>query len=49
MAERKHHVVLRHLPADISEHAVQKLVDENSSIASGWIIEDEKIPGSFWN
>jgi len=45
LAEREHHVVLSHLPADISEEAVQKLVDENTSITSGWIIEDEKIPG----
>jgi len=44
MAERKHHVVLSHLPAEISEEAVQKLVDENTSITSGWIIEDEKNP-----
>jgi hypothetical protein len=44
MAERKHHVVLSRLPADISVQAVQKLVDENTSIALGWIIEDDKNP-----
>lgn len=49
MAERKHHDVLSDSPAVISEDPVQRLVDENSSIASGSIIEDEKTPGSFWN
>lgn len=44
MLEKKHHIALSHLPPEVSEDDLKKLVDENTSVLKAWIIEDETNP-----